>query len=48
MMMAARLEREVPLADLISHRYAIGQAPEALAAVEAGETVKAVIDPTLN
>jgi threonine dehydrogenase-like Zn-dependent dehydrogenase len=48
MMMAARLEREVPLAALISHRFGIGQAGEALAAVEAGHTVKAVIEPAMG
>jgi len=48
MMLSARLEREIPLTELISHRFSIGDAPEALRAVEAGETVKAVIDPTLS
>ena len=47
MHLAARLQERVPLAGLISHRYAIGDASTALDAVHKGEVVKAVIDPTL-
>ena len=47
MHLAARLQDRVPLAGLISHRYAIGDASMALDAVHKGQVVKAVIDPTL-
>ncbi|GAA2399085.1 hypothetical protein GCM10010191_02390 [Actinomadura vinacea] len=47
MNLAARLGPELGLADLVTHRFPIGGAPEALAAVKAGETIKAVIDPSL-
>ncbi len=47
MHLAARLQDRFPLASLISHRFAIGDAGKALDAVKKGEVVKAVIDPTL-
>lgn len=47
MHLAARVQDEVPLSRLISHRFSIEQAPEALAAVKSGEAIKAVIDPAL-
>lgn len=47
MHLAARLQDRVPLAALVSHRFAIEEADKALAAVKAGEVIKAVIDPTL-
>lgn len=47
MHLAARLQDRVPLASLITHRYAIGDAAKALDAVHKGEVVKAVIDPEL-
>ena len=47
MHLAARLQDRFPLADLISHRFAIGDAAKALDAVKKGEVIKAIIDPTL-
>ena len=47
MHLAARLQDRFPLASLISHRFAIGDAAKALDAVKKGEVVKAVIDPEL-
>jgi 5-exo-hydroxycamphor dehydrogenase len=47
MHLAARVQDQFPLAGLISHRFAIEQANEALAAVKSGEAIKAVIDPKL-
>jgi threonine dehydrogenase-like Zn-dependent dehydrogenase len=47
MHLAARLQDRFPLAALISHRFAIPDADKALAAVTAGEVIKAVIDPSL-
>lgn len=47
MHLAARLQDKVPLAALVSHRFAIEDAAAALAAVNRGEAVKAVIDPEL-
>lgn len=47
MHLAARLQDRFPLAALVSHRFAIEDADKALAAVKAGEVIKAVIDPTL-
>jgi threonine dehydrogenase-like Zn-dependent dehydrogenase len=46
--LAAAMADTVPLADLVTHRFAISQEMEALEAVEAGRVVKAVIDPTLS
>jgi len=47
MHLAARLQDRFPLASLISHRFAIGDAAKALDAVKHGQVVKAIIDPTL-
>ena len=47
MHLAARVQDQYPLAGLISHRFSIEQASEALAAVKSGEAIKAVIDPKL-
>ena len=48
MMLACRVASKVPLAELVTHRFGVTQAAEALAAVESGRVVKAVIDPTLD
>ena len=48
MHLAARLQDRVPLAELVTHRFSIAQAQEALDATKNGTAVKAVIDPTLN
>jgi len=45
--LAARVQDRYPLAELVTHRFGIRDATHALAAVEAGRAVKAVIDPTL-
>lgn len=47
MHLAARLQDRVPLAALVSHRFAIGDAAKALDAVHKGEAIKAVIDPSI-
>jgi threonine dehydrogenase-like Zn-dependent dehydrogenase len=47
MHLAAQLQDKVPLASLISHRFAIEDAGKALDAVHKGEVIKAVIDPAL-
>jgi 5-exo-hydroxycamphor dehydrogenase len=47
MHLAARLQDDVPLAKLVSHRFAIEDADKALDAVHRGEAIKAVIDPEL-
>ncbi|OHT18257.1 zinc-binding dehydrogenase [Edaphosphingomonas haloaromaticamans] len=47
MHLAAQLQEKVPLAGLVSHRFAIEDAPKALEAVRKGQVVKAVIDPEL-
>lgn len=46
MHLAARLQEQVPLAELVSHRFAIADASLALAAVKSGAAIKAVIDPS--
>lgn len=46
--LAAAMADKVPLADLITHRFPISHAMDALEAVEAGRVVKAVIDPALG
>jgi threonine dehydrogenase-like Zn-dependent dehydrogenase len=46
--LAARLQDRVPLADLVTHRFPISRANEALDATKKGIAVKAVIDPTLS
>ena len=45
MHLSARLQIEVPLAALVSHRFAIEEAAEALRAVKDGVAIKAIIDP---
>lgn len=45
--LAERLQDRVPLAELITHRFAIGDEAKAIHAVESGEAVKAIIDPSL-
>ena len=47
MHLAARVQDQFPLAALISHRFSIEQATDALAAVKSGEAIKAIIDPQL-
>jgi 5-exo-hydroxycamphor dehydrogenase len=47
MHLAAQLQDKVPLASLVSHRFAIEDAHKALDAVHKGEVIKAVIDPEL-
>jgi len=46
--LAARLQDRVPLAELVTHRFPISRANEALDATKKGIAVKAVIDPTLS
>lgn len=48
MHLAARLQDKVPLAQLITHRFGITQAGEALALLKTGTVIKAVIDPQIN
>lgn len=45
MHLAARLQNDLPLAGLVSHRFAIEEAGKALQAVRSGEAIKAVIEP---
>jgi 5-exo-hydroxycamphor dehydrogenase len=45
--LAARLQGEYPLAELVTHRFSIAGAAEALAATAKGAVVKAIIDPEL-
>jgi 5-exo-hydroxycamphor dehydrogenase len=45
MHLAARMQKERPLADLISHRFAIEEADKALESVRSGAATKAIIDP---
>lgn len=45
--LAARMADTMPLADLITHRFGIGQAAEAYQAVVSGDAVKVVIDPSI-
>ena len=47
MHLAARVQDQFPLAGLISHRFSIERAIDALAAVKSGEAIKAIIDPQL-
>lgn len=46
--LAVHLQERVPLAELVSHRFGVSQAAEALAVTKAGTAIKAVIDPTIN
>lgn len=45
--LAARLQDRFPLANLITHRFSVTDAAKALDLVKSGETIKAIIDPTL-
>jgi len=45
MQLAARLQDRVPLADLVTHRFGVSHAAEALETMKAGAAIKAVIDP---
>ncbi|HET6525166.1 zinc-binding dehydrogenase [Sphingopyxis sp.] len=45
---AARLQDEVPLAELVTHRFSIADAQQALDATRNGTAVKAIIDPQLS
>jgi 5-exo-hydroxycamphor dehydrogenase len=45
MNLAAELQTDLPLAGLVSHRFAIEDAAKALDAVRTGEAIKAVIEP---
>lgn len=45
--LASRMADKFPLAALITHRFGIGQAADAYRAVESGEAVKVVIDPSI-
>ncbi|MBP8232153.1 MAG: zinc-binding dehydrogenase [Rhizorhabdus sp.] len=46
--LAVRLQEKLPLAELVSHRFGIAQAAEALALTKSGGAIKAVIDPTIG
>lgn len=45
--LAAKLQDKYPLAQLVTHRFRVDQANEALEAIKSGAVIKAVIDPTL-
>lgn len=47
MNLAVRLQDRYPLAELVTHRFAIKDADKALALVKSGGSIKPVIDPTL-
>ena len=47
MQLAVRLQDSYPLAELVTHRFGVADAGEALEAVESGTPIKAVIDPSL-
>jgi 5-exo-hydroxycamphor dehydrogenase len=46
--LAVQLQDRVPLAELVTHRYGIAGAADAIAATKAGQVIKAVIDPETN
>ena len=46
--LATELQDRLPLADLVTHRFNISQAAEAIETVKAGAAVKALIDPSLG
>ena len=48
MHMAAALQDRVPLGALVSHRFGVSGAQEALNLTKSGATIKAVIDPTIS
>lgn len=45
--LATQHQDRVPLASLVTHRFGISQASEALEAIQSGTAVKAVIDPSI-
>lgn len=45
--LAARLQDRFPIAELVTHRFTVADSVAALHAVENGEAIKAVIDPSL-
>lgn len=45
--LAARAQAEFPLAELVTHRFGIEQASEALRMTAKGEVIKAIIDPEI-
>jgi 5-exo-hydroxycamphor dehydrogenase len=45
--LAARLQDRFPIAELVTHRFPVQDSERALQAVESGEVIKAVIDPSL-
>lgn len=45
--LAVRLQERYPLAELVSHRFPIEKASEALKAIKSGDALKPVIDPAL-
>jgi threonine dehydrogenase-like Zn-dependent dehydrogenase len=47
MHLSARVQDSHGLADLVTHRYSVDDANDALEAVEAGTPIKAVIDPSI-
>ncbi len=48
MHLAARVQSEIPLAALVTHRFGIEQATTALEMTAKGEVIKAIIDPELT
>ncbi|MBC2669525.1 zinc-binding dehydrogenase [Novosphingobium piscinae] len=46
--LAARMQADYPLAAIVSHRFGVSQARDALTATASGSVIKAVIDPDLN
>jgi 5-exo-hydroxycamphor dehydrogenase len=48
MQLSARLQDSHALGDLVTHRFAVGDADAALRAVASGEAIKAVIDPAIE
>jgi threonine dehydrogenase-like Zn-dependent dehydrogenase len=46
--LAVALQDRVPLGALVSHKFGVAQAQEALALTKSGGTIKAVIDPTIS
>jgi 5-exo-hydroxycamphor dehydrogenase len=46
--LAVALQDRVPLGALVSHKFGVAQAKEALSLTKSGGTIKAVIDPTIT
>jgi threonine dehydrogenase-like Zn-dependent dehydrogenase len=46
--LAVALQDKLPLGALVSHRFGVDQAGDALKLTKSGGTIKAVIDPTIN